>query len=92
MGTLVSSFLDGATSFLQVTRTTINAKLSMNISKIPSPTTELAALGHLKTNVKYEYTSAFICDWIVFILAGNKDGYTILEGLRLGKVCGTSYH
>ena len=42
--TLVPSFFDGSSSFLQVTRTIIEAWTSLNFSKIPSLTTELAAL------------------------------------------------
>ena len=47
--TLVHSFLDGLSSFLQITRPTIKAWMSLNFGKIPSLTSELAALGHLKT-------------------------------------------
>ena len=46
--TLVSSFLDGSSSFLQITSTTIKARMSLNFVKIPLPTTELAAPEHLK--------------------------------------------
>ena len=46
--TLLPSFLDGSSLFLQVTRTTLKAWLSLNFDKIPSLTTELAALEHLK--------------------------------------------
>ena len=38
MNTLVTSFLDGSSSFLQVTRPTIKAPMSLNFVKIPSPT------------------------------------------------------
>ena len=48
MTTLVPSFLDGTTSFLQITRPTIKAGMSLNFGKIPSLTSELAALEHLK--------------------------------------------
>ena len=48
MNTLVQSFLDGSSSFLQVTRPTINAGISLNFGKIPSLTSELAALERLK--------------------------------------------
>ena len=48
MTTLVPSVLDGSSSFLQVTRTIIKAWTSLNLGKIPSPTTELAALERLK--------------------------------------------
>ena len=46
--TLVQSFLDGSSSFLQVTSPTIMALMSMNLGKIPSLTSELAALERLK--------------------------------------------
>ena len=48
MTTLVSSFLDGCFSFLQVTRTIIKAWMSFNFCKIRSPTFELVALEGLK--------------------------------------------
>ena len=41
---LVPLYLDGSSSFLQVTRTTINAWTSLNFGKSQSPSTELAAL------------------------------------------------
>ena len=50
MTTLVPSFLDGSSSFLQVTITTIKAWMTLNLAKIPSPTTMLAALERLKNN------------------------------------------
>ena len=48
VGTLVFSFLNGSSSFLQITRTTIKAWISLNVCQIPSPTTELAGLERLK--------------------------------------------
>ena len=48
MTTLVQSFLDGFSSFLQVTSPTIEAWMSLNFGKIPSLTSELAALERLK--------------------------------------------
>ena len=42
--TLVPSFLDGSSSILQITRPTIKAWMSLNFGKIPSLTSELAAL------------------------------------------------
>ena len=48
MTTLVQSFLDGSSSFLQVTSPTVNAWMSLNFGKIPLLTSELAALEHLK--------------------------------------------
>ena len=48
MTTLVPSFLDGSSAFLQITRPTINARMSLNFDKIPSLTLELAALERPK--------------------------------------------
>ena len=48
MSTLVCLFLDGSSSFLQVTRTTIKAWMSLNFCLMPSPTTEFPALERLK--------------------------------------------
>ena len=47
MTTLVQSFLDGSSSFLQVTSLTIKAGTSLNFGKIPSLSSELAALERL---------------------------------------------
>ena len=73
MTTLVPSFLDGSSSFLQITRPTINAWMGLNFGKIPSLTLELAALERRKIN-EYccDHSSSFSFDWIFFILAGNK--------------------
>ena len=51
MATLVPSFLDGSSSFLQVTTPTIKTPKSLNISMIPSLTSELAALERLNNVV-----------------------------------------
>ena len=48
MTTLVLSFLDGSSSFLQITRPIIKARMSLNFGKIPSRTSELAALERPK--------------------------------------------
>ena len=48
MTTLVQSFLDGSSSFVQVTRPTIKAWMNLNFGKIPSLASELAALERLK--------------------------------------------
>ena len=48
MTTLVQSFLDGSSLFLQVTSPTIKAWMSLNFAKIPSLTLELSALERLK--------------------------------------------
>ena len=46
--TLVQSFLDGSSSFLQVRSPTIMPWMRLNFGKIPSLTSELAALERLK--------------------------------------------
>ena len=48
MTTIVPSFFDGSSSFLQITRPTIKAWMSLNFGKIPSMTSELAALERKK--------------------------------------------
>ena len=48
MTTLVPSFLDGSSSFLQVTGLNIKAGMILNFGKIPSLTSELAVLECLK--------------------------------------------
>ena len=48
---LVPSFLDGSSSYLQVTRPTIKARMSLNSGKILSLTSELSALEHLKNQL-----------------------------------------
>ena len=48
MTTLVLSILNGFSSFVQTRRTTIKARMSLNFGKIPSLTSELPALEHLK--------------------------------------------
>ena len=46
--TLVHSFFDGSSLFLQITRPIIKAGMSLNFGKIPLRTLELAALEHQK--------------------------------------------
>ena len=48
MTTLVISIMDGSSSFLHTIRTTIKAWMSLNFGKIPSLTSELAALERQK--------------------------------------------
>ena len=45
--TLAPSFYNRSSFFLQVTKTTVNAKMALNIGQIPMSTTELAVLEHL---------------------------------------------
>ena len=48
MTTLVPSFFNGSSSFLQVTRSTIKAWMGLNFGKIPLLNLELAALERVK--------------------------------------------
>ena len=48
MTTLVPSFSNGSSSFLQVTRSAIKAWMGLNFGKIPLLTSELAALERVK--------------------------------------------
>ena len=48
VSTPAPSFLIGSSSFLQVTRTTIKAWLSLNVSRIPPLTAEFAVIERLK--------------------------------------------
>ena len=50
MTILVPSFLDGSSSFLQITRPTMKALMGLNFDKIPSLTSEFAAI-ELQTNL-----------------------------------------
>ena len=63
MTTLVPSFLNGSSSFLQVTRATIKAWLSLNFCQIQQLTIELAALECLK-NQSYKVSSF---SWLLLI-------------------------
>ena len=45
---LVPSFSNGSSSFLQVTRSTIKTWMALDFGKIPSLTSELAAIERLK--------------------------------------------
>ena len=49
--TLVPSFSNGSSSFLQITRSTIKTGMGLNFSMIPSLTSELAALECLKNQL-----------------------------------------
>ena len=48
MTTLVLSIFNGSSLFLQTKRTAIIARISLNIGKIPSLTSELSVLGRMK--------------------------------------------
>ena len=61
MTTLVLSILKWSSTSLQIRRTTIKAWMSLDFGKIPSLTTELAVIEHLKNQ--------WIMLWPVFISA-----------------------
>ena len=88
MTTLTPSFLIGSL-FLQVTRTTIKSWMGSKLGSIRRRTYELAALERLeKSPLTYnrrkscDHSSAFIFQWIFFILAGNKVNYKSLNGFE----------
>ena len=87
MTTLAPSFLNGSSSNLQVKRTTIKACMSFIFGQIPSLTTELAALEHLKNRctVVTSLAPSFF-DWILFILAGNVDSHKISDDSKYGQI------
>ena len=71
---LIRSFL-----YLQVTRTCIKSRTSLNFGQIGSLTTELAALERLKISHRLImgkyclHASSFIFNWIIIKVAGNQD-------------------
>ena len=88
-------FLIGSSSFLQVTRTTIKAWMSLYFGGISPLTAELAALERLKKTYKLVSTLApSFCVWIFFILAGNKGNYIVSDEFEIRPVpsmeCGVS--
>ena len=60
VSTLAHSFLIGSSSFLQVTRTTVKAWITLNFGRIPSLTSELAALERLKKRNIIFLASSFL--------------------------------
>ena len=86
VSTLAPSFLIGYSSYLQVTRTSITSQMSSKFGQIRPRTAELAALERLeKSPLTYnwekscEHSSAFIFNWIFFILAGIEDMHESLD-------------
>ena len=77
MTTLVPSFLNGSSSFLQVTRTTVKAWMTYNFCQIQQLTTELAALICLKNQCLYFFSVAI--DLILFKLANKEEMHDILD-------------
>ena len=87
------SIFIGSSSFLQVTRTTIKAWMSLNFGGISPLTAELATLEHLKKTYKLVSTLA-PSFFIFFILAGNRGNYIVSDEFEIRPVpsmeCGVS--
>ena len=63
----------------------MEAWMSSNFGQIPPPTPELSALAHRKIDEYYgEHPSAYILDWIFFILPGNKDYLKVWTEFEFG--------
>ena len=85
MATPANSFFIGSSSFLQVTSTCIKTWVSLNFFQIPPLTLELSALEHKKEiNICCSRSSAFIFDWIFFILSGIEDNHKVLTEFEFG--------
>ena len=88
MTTLVPSFLDGSSSFLQITRPTIKAQMSLNFGKIPSLTSQLAALEHQKklmNNVVTALAPSFLTGFSFFLQA-TRNPIISRMGSEFGKI------
>ena len=75
MTTLVPSFLDGSSLFLQIRRPTIKARMSLNLGEVPSLTSELAPLEcqkKLMNNVVTTLASTFLIGSSSFLQATRK--------------------
>ena len=75
MTTLVLSILNGSSSFLHTTRTTIKAWMSLNFGKIPLLTLELAVLESQKkimSNVVTTLAPSFLIGSSSFLQATRK--------------------
>ena len=70
MTTIVHSFLNGSSSYLQVTRTTIKTWMSLYFCQIQQLTTGLAALECLKNQGLHFFSVAI--DLILFKLADKE--------------------
>ena len=75
MTTLVPSFLDGSSSFLQITRPSIKAWMGLNFGKKPSLTSELAAFERNEKLMNYVVTTlapSFLIGSSSFLQATSK--------------------
>ena len=85
MTTLVQSFLDGSSSFLQVTSPTIKARMSLNFGKIPSLTLELAALERLKHSLVTTLAPSFLIGSSLFLQV-TKTTIKACMGSKFGQI------
>ena len=89
MSTLVLSFLNGTSSFLQVTRTTIKAWMSLNFCQIRSPTTYWVrcpwAFEKLMSNVVSTGARSFLIESYSFLLA-TRTAIKAWMGSKFGKI------
>ena len=79
------SFLIGSSSFLQVTRTTIKACMSLNFGGILPLTAELAALERLKKTI-YKLVSTLAPSFLFgssSFFAGNKGNYIVSDEFEI---------
>ena len=75
MTTLVLSILNGSSSFLHTKRTTIKAWMRLNFGKVPSLTSEIAALERQKkliNNVVTTLAPSFLIGSSSFLQATSK--------------------
>ena len=83
VSTLAPSFSIGSSSYLQVMRTSITSRTSLKFGQIGLRTAELAALERLQC----EHSSAFIFNWIFFILVGIEDMHESLDEFGFQQIC-----
>ena len=77
---------DGPDEFESTKFDCIKAWMSLNFSKIPLLTSELADLERQKklmNTVVCDHSNSFIFDWIFFILAGNKKKHYISDRFEI---------
>ena len=72
MTTLVTSFFDGSSSFLQVTRRTIIARMSLNFGKIPLLTLAALERPKINNNVVTTLAPSFLIGSSSFLQATSK--------------------
>ena len=80
MATLAPSFLFGSSLFLEVTKTSVISRMTLNFDQIRPLTAELSALECLKNQYFLLWPFEHLCFAVdLFILAGNEDSYNISD-------------